>query len=205
MARRSPALPLLAALPALLLPAAARADAASEGRLRDALRAATAQLRALEDERATWQARETASRKELDLLRAQARSAQAPRGDRRELSELKERLAERTEAASAAAEALVRCEAARDEAARAGQDERGRLSAENTSLAERLAAAEAKNERLYRVGKDIIDWLSRVGVGAALAAREPVLGLKRVELENAAQDHEDALIEQRIRRAGGSP
>ncbi len=204
MAPVSVALPLLAAVTALL-PLAARGDAASEARLRDALRAATTQLRALEDERATWQAKEASSRKEMEALRAQARSAAASRSGQRESSELKERLAERSEAASKASEALALCEAARAEAARAGEDERSRLSAQAASLSERLAAAEAKNERMYRVAKDVIDWLSRVGVGAALAAREPVLGLKRVELENAAQDHEDRLLEQRIGRGGSAP
>ena len=186
---------------ALLVPCAARADAATEARLREALRTATAQARALEDERAAGQAREAALKQELDALRAQAAAAGGAKTAQREVAELRRRLAAQTDASERASSELARCQAASREgleAARAKEDERTRALAEAAGLRERLTAAETKNERLYRVGKEIIDWLERLGVGAALAAREPFLGLKRVQLENAAQDYEDRLLEQRL-------
>lgn len=195
---------LACAAAAALRPAAAAADAATENRLREALRSTTAQLRALEDERAGRGAAEASLKKELESLRAElaaARRAGAPRPSRAE-ADLKQRLAEQAEAASRSAASLSACEAkaTTSSAAAAGAEgERARLASEVTALEGRLVESRARNARLYRVGKDLIDWLSRVGVGAALAAREPVLGLKRVELENAAQIFEDRLLDQKER------
>lgn len=197
-------LTVLTASTALRPGAAEAADAAGESRLREALRSATAQLQALEDERAGWRAKETQSQKEVESLRKQLAAARqaAGKGGGRQLGDLNQRLAEQAEAAAKATQSLAQCQnTARDaaETARAKEEERARLAVQAATLAERGAACEAKNARMYAVGKDVIDWLSNVGVVAALAAREPFLGLKRVELENAAQDYEDKLLEQKVK------
>ncbi|HEX9243793.1 MAG TPA: hypothetical protein VF875_15220 [Anaeromyxobacter sp.] len=205
---RTLSMPALLGAAALFLPTAGRADAAAETRLRDALRSTTAQVRALEDEAATSKAKEAALQKEVEALRAQAKAAPAPKRPDRELSELRQKLGEQTEANRSLIESAVKCQAVsreRAEASRACEGEREKLAPRLSSCAEGLGKAEAKNERLFRVGKEIINWLSSVGVGGAIAAREPFLGLKRVELENAAQDLEEALYEQRLVPAGGEP
>jgi hypothetical protein len=87
----------------------------------------------------------------------------------------------------------------------AGQEDaraRAQLQAEIAASRKEIAAAQAKNARLYQVGKEIIEWLSSKGVATALWAREPFLGLKRVELENVAEGYRDRLQEQRL-EAGG--
>ncbi len=185
-------------------PSASRADGPGDTRLREALRTTTSQLRALEDERSTWQAKEAALQKELETLRAQAKAAGgvSSRASDRSLAELRRKVADQAEASAKVQEALAQCQAAvRDgaEAARVREDERLRLKADATDLGARLAASEARNARLYRVGKDIVDWLSRVGVSGAIAAREPFLGLKRVEMEKIAQDYEDKLLEEKAK------
>jgi chromosome segregation ATPase len=201
--RATPAARLAFCIGAALAAGAARADSAGEGRLREALRTTTAQLRSLEDERSRWKAGEASLQQELESLRTQLAAARRAlaRGGPAE-AETKRRLDEQAAAAEGLKESLAQCQAAtRDatEAARAREDERARLATQAASLAERAKACEAKNERLYRVGKDVIDWLSNLGFGAALAAREPFLGLKRVELENVAQDYEDRLLDQRVK------
>jgi chromosome segregation ATPase len=188
---------LLLGASAALLPAAARADAAAEARLRDALRSTTAQVRALEDERAGWQAKEAGMKKEIEALRAQAKAPGRSRATEREVSELRATAAEQTQAAARLAASLERCEAERADGLRGREEERGRLSAQSARLSEQLAAAEAKNERIYRVGKDLVDWMYRNGIGG-----EPFLGLRRVTLENEAQQHEDRLIDQRVKPLG---
>ena len=193
-------LPLLAAL-ALLAPRASRADSGTESRLRDALRQATAQLHAAEDERAAAQAREAALTKELEEARAQAKAAAGSRSSEREVADLKRRLSEQAAASAKLTQELAQCQAAAREGADATQTkeaERARATEEAESLKERLLAAQVKNDHMYRVGKEIIDWLNRQGVGAALAAREPFLGYKRVALENEAQDYLDKLDDERI-------
>jgi predicted nucleic acid-binding Zn-ribbon protein len=207
--RSTSAVLLTCAALAALLPAPASAQSATEARLREALRTTTTQLRAAEDDRARLQASEAALKTELEAARAQlatARKPEAPKVSRRELDELNgklaqatRQLAEQSEAAKKLSDSLARCEASSQDTARAKDEQEKRLQGEVGSLGGRVAALEAKNARMYQVGKDIIDWLSRKGFGAALAAREPFLGLKRVELENTAQDYEDKLLEQKAR------
>ena len=180
----------------------ARADAATEARLREALRATTAQLRSLEDERGTRQAAEAAlaaARKENAALRAQLAAARRPvaRTNDRELADLTRRLAEQAEGASRLSLALDRCRAGAREAnesARAAEVERARLSGEVAALQKRSATLQDRNARLFAVGKEILAWMVDVGIPET---NPTVLGLERVKLENAAQDYEDALIEAR--------
>jgi chromosome segregation ATPase len=202
--RSTPAALLGCALLMVLRAAPARADAATESRLREALRTATTQLRALEDERASWQAGEAALRKQIESLRNElgAARASASRAGGRGVEDAKRRLAEQVEASARLGESLARCEAtARDtaDAARTQQDRQARLEAEARSLSERLGAAESRNARMYRLAKEVIDRFANMGAGASLAACEPIFGLKRVALENLAQDYDDKLLEQKVK------
>jgi hypothetical protein len=119
------------------------------------------------------------------------------------VSRLNDKLAQESEARGKLTESLSRCEkslADSSDEARKAEAERVKATGQIDGLTARAAACEAKNTKLYGVGKSILDWLNKAGPGTALAAREPFLGLKRVELENTAQDYEDKLLEQRIRR-----
>jgi chromosome segregation ATPase len=184
----------------------ARADGATEARLREALRTSTTQLRALEEERASWQAREAGLKKEVETVRAQLAAAKRPivKTNDREVAELNRRLVEQEESASKLSKALAQCQAGeRDaaDAARGKEEERSQLAAEAAALRERAAAAETKNTRLYGLGKEILDWISSEGVHEA---SEPLLGLKRVQLENVVQNYEDKLLDARS-HTGGAP
>lgn len=190
--------------------AAALADSTGEARLREALRSATGQLRALEDEQSRWQAKEAKYKEELDSLHkalASARKAAARKGTdasakkecEGKLEAIDQRLAEQSRSGAALTESLAQCQkSAReaDQAARAKEDERARMAGQVDGLTARAAACEARNLRLYQVGKEIVDWLGNLGAGVALC--EPFLGFKRVEVENKAQDYQDRLLEQRI-------
>ncbi|HTT71495.1 MAG TPA: hypothetical protein VMG32_09755 [Anaeromyxobacteraceae bacterium] len=195
---------------ALFLPGTARSDSITETRLRDALRASAQRVEALEEERAQGQAREAALKEELAALRQEASALKrAPPPVKcdcgpaeRRATALEERLADGEKAAQELAASLTECQnAARagDEAARAKERDRAALAAEVRAVKERLSSCQAKNERMFRVGEEVIDWLAHMGMGAAIAAREPFLGLKRVELENAAQDYQDRLLEQKVK------
>jgi chromosome segregation ATPase len=184
-----------------LAPATARSDAATEARLRDALRAATAKAQALEDEKARWQATEAALQKEIDELRRKPVSKDP--GDRK-AAEFQRRLTEQAEGAARLKASLDQCQAAAKDAAeeaRVAGQERTRLATEGTALHARLAAAEARNAGMYRVAREVLDWIDDLGPGAAYDARDPFLGLKRVELENVAQDFRDKLLEHKAKAA----
>jgi chromosome segregation ATPase len=193
---------VLACLLAMALaPAVARPDAATEARLRDALRAATAKVQALEDEKARWQSSEAALQKEIGELRR--RPAPKDPGDRK-AAELQRRLTEQAEGAARLQASLGQCQAAAKDAAeeaRVAGQERTRLATEGAVLQARLAAAEARNAGMYRVAREVLDWIDDLGPGTAYDARDPFLGLKRVELENVAQDYRDRLLEQKAKAA----
>jgi chromosome segregation ATPase len=195
---------LCTALAALLLPLAAQGQApAGDQRLRDALRTTTQQLRTAEDDRARLQAGEAAMKKEVADLKAELEKAKkGPKGPSpRALADLNEKLAaaqkqvaEQALASRTVEDELRKCQALAQEGNRSQEEQR----AEHARAKERLAAAEAKNARLYAVSREVLDWIQSMGFGEVLAAREPFLGLKRVELENAAQDYDDKVREQRV-------
>jgi chromosome segregation ATPase len=199
MVHRPLALLLVVVSAAALRPGAARADAATETKLRDALRAATAQARTLEDDKARLQASEAALRKEVEELRKRP----IPKdGADRKVAELQRRIGEQIEATSRLKGSLEKCEADSRGAAgavRAAEQERARLATEGTAQQARLAAGDARNVRMYQVAREVLDWIDRLGPGEAYEARDPFLGLKRVELENVAQDYRDRLLEQKAR------
>ncbi len=192
----------LVAMAAILGPAVARADSGTEARLREALRSAAAQVRALESEKAQWQSADAEQKQALEALRKQLVEAQrrpAARAPDRSAADLKECQAEQLSSAADAAKLrddLAQCESSAREAAaaRAQQEERAKVaSAEAAALAEQRKACEAKNARMFEIAKSVLDQLWKSGAG------EPLLGLKRVEVENFAQDAEDKLLETKVK------
>ncbi len=189
---------------AVLASAPARsAESQSEARLRDALRSTSSQLRALEDERGRWQALEAEQKKEIESLKAQlavasskAHRQQAPS------AELTRRLDEQTEANQKLSASFAECQtAARDaaEAAHAKDEQNARLIAQVGSQIRRVASCEEKNARLYRLTREFVERFEKMGLGdTLLSTLEPVLGLRRVELENFSQDFQDKLLEQKV-------
>jgi hypothetical protein len=185
--------------------AASAADGSSDARLRDALRNATTQLHALEDEQAQWQAKEAHYKKELEALRAEVADAKRGAARKGEDRALKQQLADQAEASAKAAAALAQCqkesgERASADAARAKErdDERTELSGRVGGLERRAADCESRSVRLVATGKELLQWLG--GVHGSIC--EPFLKLRRVELENKAQAFEDRLLEQEGRPTG---
>jgi hypothetical protein len=187
------------ALALALGPLAARpADAPGDARLRDALRTTTAQLRALEDEQAKWLAKEAQYQKELAGLRAELAEAKKGSATGGEARVLKQRLAEQTATNARVAESLAQCQKeAGAEAARARRqdEERAEVTGRLDGLTSRVAACEARNDRMLKAGKEFLAWLADPG-----SLCEPFFGLRRVALENRAQEFSDQLLDQKSTR-----
>lgn len=188
----------------------ASADQDTETRLREALRTATGQLRALEDERAALQARISVAEKERDALKAQvaatkdqlAAARKETAAEAGKVAELETRAGEQAGALDRMQGVLGQCRSANDKAISLGkslEEEGRRLSAELDGQRGRADACEAKNIALYRVGSEILDAYAGVGLGDVVATREPFLGLKRVELENLVQDYRDKLADAKVK------
>jgi phage shock protein A len=188
---------VLLTLALLLAPSAARADAATEAKLRDALRGTTSQLRALEDEKAKWQKTEADLRAELETLRGQSTAAKTSDSEKRAVASLNRRVNDLTEANSKLRTSLGKCEAAPAQrgAPEPSDEDRKRAAEEVDGLKQRLAGSEEKNLEMYRVSKELLAWMEKVGVGG-----EPFFGWKRNELENIAQDYGDKLLEQKVKK-----
>jgi len=191
---------------ALAVFAASRAGAAespTETRLREALRSATTQLRALEDERAHWQATDAEQKKQIESLKQELAAASSKPREKKAAAKLTQRLEEQTEENAKIAKRLAECETAGRSAAEtaAGKDEElTRAKATIASLNQAMAACAEKNARLYQLSQDFVAHYSNPGFGYSLASVvEPVFGLHRAELENYAQDMQDKLSEQQVK------
>jgi chromosome segregation ATPase len=184
---------------ALVVSSAAQADQESD-RLRDALRSATAQARAAEDQRAALQAKVTSAEQERDRLRKQseayrAQVKEAEQAYRQAVKDFNERIAERDDS-------LEKWKSAYGEAAgvaRTKDAERSRFEAEATALKASNKACEAKNVNLVKVANDVVTQYEAMNPLEKVLDHDPVFGLKRVEHQNAAQDFRDKILEQKAK------
>ena len=192
------ALLFLAVAYAAALPVTARAQSETD-RLREALRSATAQSRALEDQRAALQAKLTAAEQERDRLRKQneayrAQVREAEQAYRQAVKEFNTRLEERDET-------LEKWKSAYGEAAtvaRAKEAERVKLDAEVTALKASNKSCAAKNAQLVKAGNDMLTQYDAMDPMRKLVVHEPLLGIMRVEHQNAAQDYRDKILDQKV-------
>jgi colicin import membrane protein len=171
----------------VLIGSAARAD---DSRLREALRITVGQLHALEDEQAQWKSKEGEYQKQIAALKAQLAAVPAPvvrKCDDRKLREQFE--LEKTQLTKQ----LAQCASEADERAKSAASEKEKLGAQLEQVSSKVSSCEAKNAKLFATGEAILGWLDNVRTG------EPFLNLKRVELENTAQDYDDKLRGERIR------
>ena len=193
----------LASSLALLLAAAAccgeaRADTESD-RLRDALRNATAQTRALEDARAASQARLAELEKEKAALKAQldAAKAEVKKVEKQHLEavdEFNKRLTERDET-------LEKWKTAYEEAAnvaRTKDAERAKFEGEANAYKASTKNCVARNTQLLKVSGDLLHQYERVTIGDMFVAREPMLATRRVEIQNILQDAKDKILDQKV-------
>jgi chromosome segregation ATPase len=181
------------------LPAAAHADSEID-RLREALRAATGQVRSLEDRQAAQQAKAAAAEHERDRLRKQndtlrAQVKEAEQAYRQAVKEFNDRLAERDES-------MEKWKSAYGEAAtvaRAKDAERAKFEGEATALKASNKACEAKNVQLLKIANGIGTQYEAMSPFEKMLDYEPVFGLKRVEHQNAVQDFRDRILDQKVK------
>jgi chromosome segregation ATPase len=175
----------------------ARADSEAD-RLREALRGATAQTRALEDQRTTLQAKIADAEREKSAMTAQlnaarARSKELEKAQREAVEEFNQRLEERNQT-------LEKWKTAYEEAAtvaRAKDAERARFESEAATFKASTKSCQAKNTELIKASSEILQRYHSLTIGDALLATEPVSGLGRVKAQNFLQDSNDRLLDQK--------
>ena len=184
---------------------AAPADA-GDTRLRDTLRSTLQALNAAETDRAALQGAAADNEKRLQELNAQVqvlikRSVADKAAADQASAALAARLVEQEKTLAQLRQALEKAQAsaqAQAEALRAADKQRAHLVAANQALGRHLAECQAKNAALFKTGNEILTRYERYGLGQALAAKEPFVGLARVKLENQVQDYQDKLLDERI-------
>lgn len=180
--------------------AASDARAQSEiDRLREALRSATAQTRAMEDERTALQAKlaemtraRDALKSEIDTAKAQARKAESDY--RTAVREFNERLEERNQTLEKWKDAYT--EAAT--VARTKDAERAKFEAESKTFKASSRACTVKNQELVKVGRELLTRYEGVTFFDAVVASEPLVGVRRVEIQNLLQDYGDKVLNQKV-------
>ncbi len=189
----------------ILLGGAARAADSETDRLREQLRATVLQLRQIQDERTAAPQTSTTplpdgTAKKLAAAQAQLRAARLAAA---KASQLQTTL-DKAQADNATLSRSLADNAAELEKFKAGfaqAEEAGRgLTAERDVLKAQLGrttniatACQAKNERLTAFGESMLVAYRKLTFQSAMVAREPLLGLKRVQLETIAQEREDTV------------
>lgn len=191
-------LALFALVCAVMLSQAALADSDAD-RLRDALRSTTAQLRQLEDERTALQAKvadfdreRAAAKAQVDAAKAEVR--QIRKEQREAVEEFNKRLTERDET-------LEKWKAAYEQAAtvaRTKDAERAKFEGEANAYKASTKGCVAKNGQLLKAGRELLQRYQDVTIGDMILGREPVVGLRRVEIQNTIQDTRDKMLDQKV-------
>ena len=58
---------------------------------------------------------------------------------------------------------------------------------------------------MFRLGNEVLDRYAQFGLGTAISAREPFVGITKVKFQNLVQDYQNKLTDQTIRHDAPSP
>jgi len=192
---------------ALFSPSAYSQADSAEARLREALRRATVELRAAQDSQAALQASLDQMTQQRDQLQKHlAEQAVAAASATRaapdpEIAQLRSALQAAQEDSKSIKLGLQKWQAAYQQAADLARNK----DAESQQRGQALQAANGKlgvcttaNTKLTAVADDILHLYRTQGFRALLlGSYEPLLGLKKVELENIIEDYEDRILVQK--------
>jgi chromosome segregation ATPase len=167
-------------------------------KLREALRQAIAHTRALEDERTALQAKLAAADRDKANLKAQVEAAQAEtkkaqKQYRDAVEEFNNRLTERDAT-------LEKWKTAYEEAAnvaRSKDAERAKFESEATACAASFKSCRGKNALLVKIDRELLRRNADIHFGDKLVAREPMIAVGRVRVQNQLQDYTDKILDQK--------
>jgi septal ring factor EnvC (AmiA/AmiB activator) len=184
-----------------------------EEKLRGMLRSAMLQLRETQNQLAALQTAKAESDKEkqalndrLDALTKQSADDKATSA--KTIADLNTKITDQNTQLGQYKDALEKWQQGYKQAvelATTKEAQRAKLASQVIVLRRRAEEDERKNAELYRLGKEILNRYEKFGLGTALTAREPFVGVTRVKLENLVQDYSDKLTDQQIKPPAASP
>ena len=183
----------------------------TEQRLKEQLKAAMLQIRTAESERAALQAAQTERDQKIKTLTEQVaaltkQSTEDKDASDKAVAKLNDELAVKSADIIRINELLVKSDAAGKKAgelAKTTEEQRAKLAAQAIELQRTVADQRTKNAKMYEAGMEVLARYEKFGLGAALTAREPFVGITRVKFENLIQDSGDKLADQMIKPPEG--
>ena len=85
------------------------------------------------------------------------------------------------------------------------EGKRAELASKILLLDRRIAEAQVKNAEMYRLGNEVLDRYAQFGLGTAISAREPFVGITKVKFQNLVQDYQNKLTDQTIKHDDNLP
>jgi septal ring factor EnvC (AmiA/AmiB activator) len=189
------------------------APSSTETRLREALRSTAAQLNDTQNQVVTLQATQAQSDKDnsdlkakVDTLTAQVaaltkQSADDKAASDKAIADLNAQVTDLTGQTARLNEALTEWKNAYNQVvqlATAKEQARAKFALQAALLQRTVDDREAKNIALYKTGSEILTRYEKFGLGDAISAKEPFVGITRVKLENLVQDYKDKLLNQTV-------
>jgi chromosome segregation ATPase len=196
-----------------LLQADDQAAASNESKLRDALRNTMLQLQDAQNQMATAQASQAQSDKDNADLKAQIETLKSQMNQQSQQASddkaaalkaeaaLNAQIADQSTEISKLNEALAEWKKAYGQAAQMAalkESERAKMAVVVLMLHRQVDDLETKNLTLFSTANEILTRYEKFSLGEALGAKEPFTGIARVKLEEAVQDYQDKLIDQRL-------
>jgi septal ring factor EnvC (AmiA/AmiB activator) len=195
----------------LLSPALLHAAGAEEGdpvvaKLREALRNTMLQMRDVQGQLANAQAAQIASDAKVKELTAQndkltRQMIEDKNASTNSIAELNTRLEEQGVVIQKLNATVDQWKRGYNEATALAQKkeaERAKAAAQIIKLDRIVADQQIKNVQMYKVGTEILDRYEKFGLGEAILAREPFVGMTRAKFQTLMQDYQDKLVDQRI-------
>ena len=85
------------------------------------------------------------------------------------------------------------------------EGKRAELASKIVVLDRRIADQQVKNAEMYRLGNEVLDRYAQFGLGTAISAREPFVGITKVKFQNLVQDYQNKLTDQTIKHDDNQP
>ena len=89
--------------------------------------------------------------------------------------------------------------------AKATEGKRAELASKIILLDRRIAEQQVKNSEMYRLGNEVLDRYAQFGLGTAISAREPFVGITKVKFQTLLQDYQNKLTDQTIKPDNSVP
>jgi uncharacterized protein (DUF3084 family) len=190
----------------------AQAPNTLEQRLREQLKSLAGQLHTAEADKAALQADKTALEDKLktaekNLADLTKKMEVAATTATKAQDKLKGELADKEKELEATKNDLIKADQIGKQNAASSmkfEAESKKLAGENRQLKDVVAGQRTRNRKMYEIATDILDRYSKFGLGTALTAREPFVGITRARPETMVEELGSDLDAQRIKIGGGT-